>query len=100
MAEQRKAHEDLQAKLQRPGAATAERDEQAEEYKKAFRDYVRKGNEVELQRKAMNTQSDPDGGYLVLPEMDATIDRIAPTISAMFRLANNVTISTAQYQSW
>lgn len=98
MAELRKDHEDLQAKHQRPGAGGQERDEEAEEYKKAFKDYVRKGNEAELQRKAMNTQSDPDGGYLVLPEMDATIDRIAPTISAMFRLANNVTISTAQYQ--
>lgn len=98
LAEQRKSAEEFQAKLQRPGAEAAERDEQADEYKKAFKDYVRKGNEAELQRKAMNTQSDPDGGYLVLPEMDATIDRIAPTISAMFRLANNVTISTAQYQ--
>lgn len=98
MAEQRKSAEEFQAKLQRPGAEAAERDEKADEYKKAFKDYTRKGNEAELQRKAMNTQSDPDGGYLVLPEMDATIDRIAPTISAMFRLANNVTISTAQYQ--
>lgn len=98
MAAQRKAAEEFQAKMQRPGAEAAERDEKADEYKKAFKDYVRKGNEADLQRKAMNTQSDPDGGYLVLPEMDATIDRIAPTISAMFRLANNVTISTAQYQ--
>jgi HK97 family phage major capsid protein len=30
--------------------------------------------------------------------MDSAIDRIAPTISAMYRLANVVTIGTAQYQ--
>ena len=42
--------------------------------------YLRRGTDaglVEAQRKAMNTGSDPDGGYLVLPEMDKQIDRIA-----------------------
>lgn len=72
-----------------------------EEYKAAFKKFLRKGHDhglEELQRKAMNASSDPDGGYLVLPEMDQTIDRIAPTISAMFRLANTVTIGTAKYE--
>ncbi len=74
--------------------------EQAE-YRKAFDRYLRKGADsglAELQQKAMNTGSDPDGGYLVIPEMDATIDRIAPTISPMFRIANVVTIGTAKYE--
>jgi len=78
----------------------AETEEQME-HRKAFNMYLRKGREgnlAELQQKAMNTGSDPDGGYLVLPDMDRTIDRVAPTISAMYRLANNVTIGTAQYQ--
>jgi len=78
----------------------AETEEQME-HRKAFNMYLRKGREgnlAELQQKAMNTGSDPDGGYLVLPDMDRTIDRVAPTISAMYRLANTVTIGTAQYQ--
>lgn len=100
MTEQRKSYDELLAKSQRPGAggSAVTEDEDAKAYKKAFGDYVRKGSEIELQRRAMNTQSDPDGGYLVLPEMDSVIDRIAPTISAMYRLANVKTISTAQYQ--
>ena len=100
MTEQRKAYDELIAKSQRPGAGGSDQaqDEDAKAYKKAFGDYIRKGSEIELQRRAMNTQSDPDGGYTVLPEMDSVIDRIAPTISAMYRLANVKTISTAQYQ--
>lgn len=72
------------------------------EYRKAFGQFIRTGDNAKelkaMQQKAMNTGSDPNGGYLVLPEMDMAIDRIAPTISAMYRLANNVTIGTAQYQ--
>ena len=100
MTEQRKSYDELLAKSQRPGAGSTDenQDEDAKAYKKAFGDYIRKGSEIELQRRAMNTQSDPDGGYTVLPEMDSVIDRIAPTISAMYRLANVKTISTAQYQ--
>lgn len=71
------------------------------EYKAAFDQYLRKGVDrglTELQQKAMNSGSDPDGGYLVLPEMDTMIDRIAPTVSAMYRLANIVTTSAAKYE--
>jgi HK97 family phage major capsid protein len=71
------------------------------EHKAAFARFLRKGDDAglaEFQRKAMNTGSDPDGGYLVLPEMDKSIDRIAPTISSMYRLANIVTIGTAKYE--
>ena len=76
--------------------------EQAE-YRKAFGAWLRTGEGDQrvmrdLGRKAMNTQSDPNGGYLVLPEMDSAIDRIAPTISAMYRLADTRTIGTAKYE--
>ena len=46
----------------------------------------------------MNSGSDPDGGYLVLPEMDEEIDRIAENVSAMFRLADVKTIKSAKYE--
>src|SRR3972149_8598689 len=62
---------------------------------------VRKGRTdglEEIQAKAMNPQSDPDGGYTVLPEMDRNIDRFLGTVSIMSRLASTVTIGTSQYQ--
>lgn len=102
MAEIRKAMTEVEKKAGRPGAGGGDQESpEMAEYKKAFGRMIRKGRDeglVDLQQKAMNTASDPDGGYLVLPEMDATIDRVAPTISAMFRLANVVTIGTAKYE--
>lgn len=82
-------------------AATEQLTEEQAAYKKAFGRFLRKGTTdglEELQRKAMATGSDPDGGYLVIPEMDAAIDRIAQTMGAMYRLANTVTIGTAKYE--
>lgn len=90
----------IEAKAGRPkGEADTLTDEQKAS-KAAFQRFLRKGEQGldDIQRKAMNTGSDPDGGYLVLPEMDRTIDRIAPTISAMYRLANVVTIGTKSYE--
>ncbi len=84
----------------RPEAPSQMTEEQAE-HKEAFDRMLRKGHTEgldELQRKAMNSHDDPDGGYLVLPEMDGMIDRVVPTISALARLANNKTISTAKYE--
>lgn len=102
MAEIRKDMAEVDKKAGRPKVGS-EKDitpEQAE-YKKAFDLYLRKGRTdglEDLQKKAMNSGSDPDGGYLVLPEMDMSIDRIAPTISAMYRLANVVTIGSNKWQ--
>lgn len=80
----------------RPPAGAESQDDA--EAKAAMDAYLRKGDASALQQKAMNSGSDPDGGYFVLPEMDRTIDRIAPTVSALYRLANVVTIGTAKYE--
>jgi len=53
---------------------------------------------IALHQKAMNSTSDPDGGYLIIPELDLSIDRIAETMGAMSRLASNVTIGTQKWQ--
>lgn len=100
MAEQRAAILEIQKKTARPGAGADEQSEEQAARKQAFDRYLRKGEQGldDLQRKAMQTGSDTDGGFLVLPEMDMTIDRIAPTISAMYRLANVVTIGTAKWE--
>lgn len=74
--------------------------EQAE-YKQAFSKFLRKGDDnglTDLQRKAYNTGSGPDGGYLVLPEMDTEIIRIVGVTSAIGRLARNVTIGTDTFK--
>src|SRR6185436_4033406 len=67
---------------------------------KAFNRYVRKGrvDELESAMKAMNSSSDPDGGYLVPTEMDMAIDRIAQTLGGFAPLADVITIGTAKYE--
>ena len=92
---------EIEKKAGRPQPGKDDLTPEQAEYRKAFGRWLRKGDDRgmdELQRKAMNTQTDTAGGYLVLPEMDAAIDRIAPTISAMYRLANTITIGTAKYE--
>jgi HK97 family phage major capsid protein len=85
---------EIQKRAGRKGVEGNLTDEQIER-KEAFKSFMRSG---EINQKAMQTGSDPDGGYLVLPEMDAEIDRIAPTISAMYRLARIVNIGSAKYE--
>jgi len=92
---------EFEKKANRPLAGKDDLTPEQAEYRKAFNRFLRKGDDTnlaELQLKAMNTGSDPDGGYLVLPEMDAAIDRIAGTVSVMNRLANTVTIGTTKYE--
>ena len=102
MAAQSKAFADLEKKANRPGAgADPEITAEQAEYRKAFGQFLRKGRDdglEELQIKAMNTGSDPDGGYLVTPEMDMAIDRFAATMGGLASLANVVTIGTAKYE--
>lgn len=72
------------------------------EHKAAFKTFLRTGKDnglAELQQKAMNMGSDPNGGYLVDEEMDATINRVAQTISAMPNLARIVTIGTSAWET-
>lgn len=98
---------EIEKKASRPRLSEGEKErkedtpEQAE-YRKLFEKYLRTGetpaNMKELERKAMNTTSDPDGGYLVLPDMDMAIDRIAQTIGALSRLSDSVTIGTAKWE--
>lgn len=72
-----------------------------QEYKQAFAAFLRKGDEAglkDLQLKAMNSGSGPDGGYLVHPEMDAMIDRVVSVVSSIARISRNVTIGAASYK--
>jgi HK97 family phage major capsid protein len=102
MASLQKAFTDIEKKANRPMVgADSQKSEEQLAHAKAFNLYLRKGREdglADIQQKAMNSGSDPDGGYLVLPEMDMAIDRIAPTISAMYRLADVKTIGSAKWE--
>lgn len=89
---------ELAKKANRPGANPGDKTSpELAEYKAAFGKFLRKGDDAglaDLQRKAMNSGSGPDGGYLVLPEMDAEIIRVVGVTSAIGRLARNATIGT------
>jgi len=96
---------EIEKKANRPalGGGDAQVTPEQAEYRKAFAQYLRTGEGdgralKELGRKAMNTGSDPDGGYLVLPEMDRAIDRIAQTMGGLASLADSITIGTNKYE--
>lgn len=97
-----RAIDDLAKKSSRVGVPADGMTAEQAEHKRAFMHYLRKGVDSglrDIERKAaMNSTSDPDGGYLVIPELDRVIDRVVPTISAMARIANVVTIGSRSYQ--
>jgi HK97 family phage major capsid protein len=72
------------------GGSDGELTQEQAEHKAAFAEYFRKGRDNglhDLERKALNTGSDPDGGYLVPAEIETMIDRVATADVAMRRLA-------------
>lgn len=71
------------------------------EHKQAFGQFLRKGIDTglrDIERKAMNSTSDPDGGYLVDEEMEAAIDRVAGTQGGLGRFVRVVNIGTRSWQ--
>lgn len=83
---------DVAKKSNRPPAAAGGLSTEQQEYKSAFREaFLRKGNDSglkDLERKAFQSGSDVDGGYLIDSEMEAEIDRVASTISVVRNLAD------------
>ncbi len=67
------------------------------EYSKAFRNYLRKGMDAGLEglsTKALSVGSDPDGGYLVTPQMSQNIVKAVFETSPMRQVASVETISS------
>lgn len=105
LAEIGKQMTEIEKKANRPRADAGSQEDTPEqaEYRKAFGAYLRTGEGdghslKQSGRKAMNSTSDPDGGYLIMPEMDMAIDRVVGTIGAMARLADTVTIGVQKWQ--
>jgi HK97 family phage major capsid protein len=71
------------------------------EHKKAFEAYFRKGHDdglSEIERKAMQIGSDPDGGVLVPTQVESMIDRVVSRDVSMRRLARVVAIGSSSYK--
>lgn len=69
---------------------------------KAFNQWFRRGTDAGLRdlevAARLTTQSDPDGGFVVPSEMEAGIDRVLGTLSAMRGLATVRQIGAATYK--
>ncbi len=101
MKKQLEAIETAVARAQFPGGGRiVDPDKLA--HAKAFEKWFRKGVDDGLRnleiKAAASTLSDPDGGFTVPEEVDAAIDRVAQTVSAMRRICTVRAISTDTYK--
>ncbi|MDW3099251.1 MAG: phage major capsid protein [Alphaproteobacteria bacterium] len=82
MDEQKHRMDELLLKSSRPGrsgVSTGMLSHSALEHKRAWDGYMRKGDALDLRAlevKALSTQTDPDGGYLVPSETESEIGRV------------------------
>jgi HK97 family phage major capsid protein len=81
--------------------------EDDKKHRKAFVEFIRLGEErmshdsldfLKARTKAMSSASDPAGGYVVVPQMDAEITRVLNETSPIRRYASVKTISSDQYE--
>lgn len=70
---------------------------EAAEHKNAFLSYMRTGRESDLQRKAMASNSDPEGGYLVPDQMDTELTKYLRFRSPLRQIAHVVPVSTYEF---
>jgi len=100
---QLEALETAVAQGQFPGGGKSAVNVAKQAHKAAFDKWFRKGTgEAELKdlqiQASASTLSDPDGGFTVPEEVDAAIDRVALTVSAMRRLSTVRAIGTDTYK--
>jgi HK97 family phage major capsid protein len=105
--EQKQVLDELVLASQRPalGGSHAQagqpRTGETREHKSAFERYMRKGDGGGLDRfemKALSSQSDPDGGYLVPRETETAIDRVLANVSPIRAIATVRQIGSASYR--
>lgn len=73
-------------------------DEKKAAYKKAYNTYLRKGGKYENEVKAMNEESDADGGFLVPIEMSSEIVKKVFESSPMREISSVQSISSSQLE--
>lgn len=85
----------LEAAFARAGSTGESKSEEAVKHSKAFDAYVRKGNDSLFSEiKTLSVDSDPDGGYLVTPEMSSFISKRIFETSPVRMVSRIETIST------
>lgn len=99
------AQEEMKAIQKRAGrqgiGAGGEIDPDKAEHKKAFGEFLRKGdsdNLIELEAKAYNITTSADGGYAVPEELDRTILDLMVDVSPIRTIANLVTVGSSNYK--
>lgn len=101
MEEQKAAIETLEAKLKRPhlGGEGKPGDEAAEEHKKAFGSYMRKGVEFDkaIEQKSLNIGAGDAGGFAVPKVIDGMIEELIVNVSPIRSIATVQQISTADF---
>lgn len=82
----------------RPGATKSK---DADAHKAGFYQFIRKGRDdglAELERKALQTTTDADGGYAVPEELDRTLLDVLKDESPMRRVCAQMTVGTPDYK--
>lgn len=100
IADLKSAVDEIEKKLNRPGAA-GEGDPAKAEHKQAFGKFLRKGSDDglgELQQKAYSIGVDADGGFAVPEELDRNILVLEANVSPMRQVANVMSIGAAEYK--
>lgn len=100
VAELKAALDQVEKKLNRPGAA-GDGDPIKAEHKAAFGKFMRKGVDDglgELQKKAYNITTDADGGFAVPEELDRDILDMLVDVSPIREIATVRTIGTSDYK--
>ncbi|MBU9866811.1 phage major capsid protein [Rahnella aceris] len=85
----------------RPGGGTRVGTKAAKEHSAAFEGFVRKGKDdglADLERKAMETDSDPDGGYAVPEELDRNIIKILANDVVMRSVSTVIAVGSPAYK--
>lgn len=96
---------DVEKKANRPGTGGGNADEQKELERKALTSLMRGGSLDDVKAagatfelKAASSDSDPAGGYFVLPTVDLTIRSLMTDLSPLRGLAEVVSISSDKYE--
>lgn len=95
--------EDLETKVNRPGRATGQTDEEvnAADHRKAFKRFMQKGDDSgleEIQKKALNITTGSDGGYAVPEAIDTEIGNLLVDISPIRAIATVRAIGTSDWK--
>ncbi|MHA7916498.1 phage major capsid protein [Alloalcanivorax xenomutans] len=101
LSELDKLKQDLEAALKEQGRPKVAGEKDISEHRKAFGLFVRKGKDDglrDLERKALQTTTDEDGGYAVPEELDRNIQELLRDAVVMRQECRVITVGTPAYK--